>query len=125
MRYDIACDRDQGRPSVSAGLRESIAQKLNCPRKSVINALKDNDWQWTFRIRHGEHNPDTSSIRPLIQYIEESWQLSNRALQFSPSAQHSARGRLQQSVVSQYPNLQFCEIVANRIRYARSVSETL
>ena len=61
MRYDIVCDRGQGRPSVSAGPREATTQKVNCPWKGVANALKDNDWEWTFRIRHGEHNHDASS----------------------------------------------------------------
>jgi hypothetical protein len=44
MRYDIACDRGQGKPSVSAGPREST-QKLNCPWRGVAGVLKDNDWQ--------------------------------------------------------------------------------
>jgi hypothetical protein len=61
MRYDIVCDRGQGRPSASASLRETTTQKVNCPWKVVANALKDNDWEWKFRIRHGEHNHDASS----------------------------------------------------------------
>jgi hypothetical protein len=63
MRYGIACDRGQGRPSVSAGLRELTAQKLNCPwaLERCCKRIEGQQLAWTFRIRHGEHNPDTSS----------------------------------------------------------------
>ncbi|KAK1771228.1 hypothetical protein QBC33DRAFT_445249, partial [Phialemonium atrogriseum] len=49
-RFEVHCDRGRATAKRGAGIRNTSTKRIECPWRGVANALKANDFSWTFRL---------------------------------------------------------------------------